>query len=90
MKSIFEMHRLWRQMGFLIIGLVLAGWPVPAGALDVRVHEAPVRTVLSGLARSAGINLIIDDTVDGAVTMELQDVSAEEAIRVLADSQNLL
>ena len=90
MKSIFEMHRLWRQMGFLIIGLVLAGWPVPVGALDVRVHEAPVRTVLSGLARSAGINLIIDDTVDGAVTMELQDASAEEAIRVLADSQNLL
>ena len=62
----------------------------PAEALDVRVHDVPVRTVLAGLARSENMNLIIDDTVEGLLTMELADVTAEEAIEVIASSQNLL
>ena len=90
MKCIFKTRKTWLPLRFLAMGMMLMGWPVQAEALDVRVHEAPVRTVLAGLARSAGINLVIDDTVDGTVTMELHDVPAEEAIRVLAGSQNLL
>lgn len=84
MKCIFKTGKTWLPLRFLAMGMMLMGWPVQAEALDVRVHEAPVRTVLAGLARSAGINLVIDDTVDGTVTMELHDVPAEEAIRVLA------
>ena len=59
-------------------------------ALDVRVHDVPVRTVLAGLARSAGINLLVDDTVDGQISMELVDVTAVEAIEAIATSQDLV
>lgn len=46
--------------------------PFQAVAIDVQVRDVPVRTVLEGLARSGHINLIVDDSVDGTLTMTLQ------------------
>ena len=65
MKCIFKTGKTWLPLRFLAMGMMLMGWPVQAEALDVRVHEAPVRTVLAGLARSAGINLVIDNPRTG-------------------------
>lgn len=57
--------------------------------LNMYVREAPVRSVLEGVARSSHINLLIDDTVQGTVTLTLNNVTAEEALDAIAASQNL-
>lgn len=63
--------------------------PWTAGAVDVQVQDVPTRTVLEGLARSGNINLVVDDSVQGALTMNLHDVTLEEALQAIADSQGL-
>ena len=59
-------------------------------AVSVEAQEVPVRTVVEGLARSGGINLIVDDTVQGMLTLHLDNVTIEEALQAIADSQDLL
>lgn len=63
--------------------------PWTAGAVDVQVQDVPTRTVLEGLVRSGNINLVVDDSVQGALTMNLHDVTLEEALQAIADSQGL-
>ena len=63
--------------------------PWTAGAVDVQVQDVPTRTVLEGLARSGNINLVVDDSVQGALTMNLHDGTLEEALQAIADSQGL-
>ena len=64
--------------------------PVWAGSsLSVHVREAPIRSVLEGLARSGNINLIVDDTVQGTMTMHINGVTVEDALDAIAASQNL-
>lgn len=72
---------------WLCLGLFLL--PSWASAVDVEVRDVPVRTVLEGLARSGNLNLLVDDTVKGNLTMSLHNVSLEEAIEAIADSQGL-
>ena len=79
-----------KQVACMSAGLAL--WSAAcgmAGALSVQVQDVPVRSVLEGLARSAQINLIVDDTVEGTLTVHLQDVTAEEALAAIARQQNL-
>ncbi len=61
-----------------------------AGALRIDVHEVPVRAVLEGLARGNNLNLVIDDSVSGNVTIRLHDVTAEDALNALVAAGNLL
>ncbi|MDU3111820.1 MAG: secretion protein, partial [Megasphaera sp.] len=63
--------------------------PFQAVAIDVQVRDVPVRTVLEGLARSGHINLIVDDSVDGTLTMTLHDITVDEALQAIADSKGL-
>lgn len=75
-----------------MIMLSLALWSMPVyetAALSVHVQDAPIRSVLEGLARSENLNLVLDDTVQGTMTMHLTDVTASEAIEAIAVSQNL-
>lgn len=64
-------------------------YPWTAGAVDVQVRDVPTRTVLEGLARSGNINLVVDDSVQGSLTMNLHDVTLEEALQAITDSQGL-
>lgn len=79
------MHKyiIWISM---VITLLFSG---PARAVDIEVRDVPVRTVLEGLARSGNINLLVDDTVKGDLTMSLHQVSLEEALDAIAASQGL-
>ena len=61
-----------------------------AGTLRIDVHEVPVRAVLEGLARGNDLNLVIDDSVSGNVTIRLHDVTAEDALNALVAAGNLL
>lgn len=76
----------------IILALIFSLWTFPAAAeslMQVHVYEVPVRTVLEGLARSGRMNLIVDDTVQGNITVHLTGVTAAEAVRAIAASQNL-
>ncbi len=72
---------------------VAAGLCLPLGdaaAVSIDARDVPVRTVVEGLARSGALNLIVDDTVQGSLTLRLQDVTIEEALQAIADSQDLI
>lgn len=60
-----------------------------AGDIQIHVQDAPTRTVLEGLARSNAMNIIVDDTVEGTLTMHLDAISAEEALDAIVQSQQL-
>lgn len=57
--------------------------------VTIHVQDTPVRTVLSGLAKLGNVNLIVDDTVQGSMTVSLQDIPFDEALGLIAESQNL-
>ncbi len=61
--------------------------PWTAGAVDVQVRDVPTRTVLEGLARSGNINLVVDDSVQGSLTMNLHDGTVEAALPAVDVSQ---
>lgn len=63
--------------------------PFQVAAIDIQVRDVPVRTVLEGLARSGQMNLIVDDSVEGTLTMTLRDITVEEALQAIADSKGL-
>ena len=52
-----------------------------AGNIQINAHDVPLRTVLEGLGRSAGMNILIDDSVKGNITVYLHNVSAQEALQ---------
>lgn len=74
----------------LVMGLVAASFQgCQAEALSVHVRDAPIRSVLEGLARSENLNLVLDDTVQGTMTINITNVTASEAIKAIVASQNL-
>lgn len=78
------------RQAVLALGWLL--WMAPvyaAGALSIHVQDVPLRAVLEGLARSEHLNLVLDDTIQGNVTIHLQEVTAAEALDAIAVSQNL-
>lgn len=49
--------------------------------------EADIQNVLRTLAAKAGVNLILGDEVTGKVTVHLEDVPYEEALRLIVESK---
>ncbi|MDZ4815286.1 MAG: hypothetical protein SGI71_03360 [Verrucomicrobiota bacterium] len=66
------------------------------GSSDRRNHivieyvDQDLNAVLRGLARRAGLNLVIGQNVTGTVTIRLVDVSYEDAIKIITQSHNLI
>jgi len=50
-------------------------------------NEADIQSVLRTLAAKAGINLILGDEVTGKVTVHLENVSYEDAMRLVVESK---
>ena len=46
-----------------------------AGNIQINAHDVPLRTILEGLGRSAGMNILIDESVKGNITVYLHNVS---------------
>ncbi len=55
--------------------------------LDVR--DADIHNVLRLLAEEGGVNIVVDESVRGRVTIRLVDVSVEDAFLAVLDSQGL-
>ena len=60
-----------------------------AGNIQINAHNVPLRTVLEGLGRSAGMNILIDDSVKGNITVYLHNVSAQEALQSIIHEAGL-
>lgn len=69
---------------FIVFFLLMFFLLPSAEAFSLQTVDGDVREVLRSAARMGGINLVLDDTVRGKVTIELQEVAPEEAIRLIA------
>jgi len=56
---------------------------VETDAVSLDAKDADIRDILLGLARASGINLIMDDSVQGRITICLNDVSPTDSIELI-------
>lgn len=62
---------------------------VQAEPISFRVVDGDVRSVLMTAARMGNFNLVLDDSVQGTVTLNLRDVEPEEVLRFVSGAGNL-
>ncbi len=63
--------------------------PLPRDKVTLRLHDAPVRTVLRAMARAAGQNILINETVTGTMSVNIEEVPWDDAFKGILDSQGL-
>lgn len=61
-----------------------------AQANSIDVIGADIRQVMTAIATSGNLNLVLDDTVQGDIAVNLKDLSPEEMIRIIAQSNNYI
>ncbi len=71
----------------LLAGTAITAWAGDEGqpariSLDVR--DADVQTVLTSIAKQAGLNLVVAQGVRGTVTVAIVDMAPEEALKAVA------
>lgn len=75
----------------LCTAAVLGGaYTADASGISLHVTNAPVRDVLSSLAGLSGRNIILPGTLSDTVTADIDDISADEAMRIIMESKNLV
>ncbi|MEO8704944.1 MAG: protein kinase [Kofleriaceae bacterium] len=63
---------------------------LPAGkAVSVDVTNAPLNDILSLAAKQCGVNLVVPDSIQNQVTIQLKDVPCDQALEVLLESRGL-
>ena len=63
---------------FIVFFLLMFFLLPSAEAFSLQTVDGDVREVLRSAARMGGINLVLDDTVRGKVTIELQETKAAD------------
>jgi type II secretory pathway component GspD/PulD (secretin) len=78
---------------FFIFALTCATayWPISGadGLVSLNCKNSDVRDILRGLGEQAGVNLIVDPSVSGTLTMTLTEVSFETALGVVCEAAKL-
>lgn len=59
------------------------------GKLSFYFQNIKVRSLLQVIAQNSGLNFIISDAVTGSMTMDLKDVTWQEGLKVIMESQGL-
>jgi type IV pilus assembly protein PilQ len=62
---------------------------LPTHKVSLRMHNADTSVVLRALARSVGINILLNEKVKGAVSVELEDVPWNQAFLGILHSEGL-
>ncbi len=76
-------------LGMLAMLSVDGAWPTAEAApLSLQVTDGDVRSVLMSVARMGHFNLVLDDSVQGTVTLNLRDVEPEEVLRFVSGARN--
>ncbi len=76
----------------LTLGLVLftiTGAAADSPKVNMNVINGEVRDVLTALAAIGKINVVLDDTVSGTITIQLQDIAYETALDVVCKTKGL-
>lgn len=63
--------------------------PGDATALvTLKLKDRPLKDVVQGIRRKAGVNVIMDEAIEDTVTIELQDVPWRKALDLVAEAAN--
>lgn len=76
----------------LTLGLVfftVAGAAADSPKVNMNVINGEVRDVLTALAAIGRINLVVDDTVSGTITIQLRDIPYETALDLVCKTKGL-
>ncbi len=65
------------------------GWAASDNLVDMTVTHAEVRDVLMSLASVGNLNLVVDDSVTGTITVQLHNVSVDDALEMVAQTKGL-
>ena len=60
-----------------------------AAAMTLNVHEADLRSAIMLVARSGGLNVSVDDSVEGKISITLNDIEPEKALEIIAKTSRL-
>lgn len=81
------------RLALLVFSCVAVCLLLPSLALarpvTLHVVDADVRAVLASVAELGGVGLVLDDSVQGTVTIHLDEVEPEEAFALIAAADNL-
>ncbi|MGE8305195.1 MULTISPECIES: type IV pilus secretin PilQ [Pseudomonas] len=84
------MKRLWIGAAAFVLSIPLAtAVPTRGEPLSLNFQDVQVRAVLQVLADHAGVNLVASDSVQGNITLRLQDVPWEQALDLVLRSKGL-
>lgn len=70
----------------LLLSLALAGDPQ---LISLDLQDADIHTVLRFIADYADLNLVVDDSVQGKVTVRLKNVTWQDALSAVLASKGL-
>ncbi|MBC3484829.1 secretin N-terminal domain-containing protein [Pseudomonas kermanshahensis] len=83
------MKRLWIAAAFVLSIPLATAAPTRGEPLSLNFQDVQVRAVLQVLADHAGVNLVASDSVQGNITLRLQDVPWEQALDLVLRSKGL-
>ena len=58
-------------------------------AMNLNVHDGDLRATIMMVARTGRLNVSVDDSVDGKISVTLIDVYPEDALEIIAKTNNL-
>ena len=64
--------------------------PAAAAPLTLQAVEVDVATLLTSIAHLAGLDLILDDSVEGRISLSLKDVEPEDALALIGKTKGLV
>ncbi|MEN5108010.1 secretin N-terminal domain-containing protein [Pseudomonas sp. TWI672] len=84
------MNRLMKWVVAALLPMpLLAATPYRGEPISLNFQDVEVRLVLQVLADYAGINVVASDTVQGSITLRLQDVPWDQALELVLRSKGL-
>ncbi len=62
---------------------------VQAAPMTLNVHNSDLRSTIMMVARAGGINISVDDSVEGKISMSIFDTEPEKILDIIAKTKNL-
>ncbi|UCC67078.1 MAG: hypothetical protein JSV79_07980, partial [Armatimonadota bacterium] len=88
-KASNRMLAWWLRAAFILSAALCASWSAEAETLEGgplisnAFLETDLRSALYDVAQQAGVHIIVDDNVNGAVSIDLDEVPLEEALKLM-------
>ncbi|MFP4668188.1 MAG: type IV pilus secretin PilQ [Desulfosalsimonas sp.] len=63
--------------------------PLPDQKVSLQLRDAPVRAVLRAMANAADVNILVNETVDGTMSVNIEDIPWNHAFEGILESRGL-